>query len=191
MNYSGRQLKNLNPTPSSKHKFNREIVRELLPAATRERLNGQNLSTHTVSRLSGLLDRVRKGAKTSSKGKKHKIDKEHRVQVRWLHYNRNTETFDTVRQKNGGGNRCIAYIASAPPNLNDLKIKASNLFFPEGKSVFAGPVDNMVRSICDITQTSIFDFPNNGTLDDFLKEKGNVPVHYILFYEFPTKRYNR
>jgi hypothetical protein len=44
--------------------------------------NGQNLSTRTVSRLSGLLDRVKKGAKTSSKGKKRKIDKEHRIQVR-------------------------------------------------------------------------------------------------------------
>ena len=156
-------------------------------APTSEQLNAQNLNTRTVSRLSGLLDRVRKGAKTSSKGKKRKIDKEHRIQVRWLHYNRNTKTFDSVRQKNGEGNRYIAYNASAPPNLNDLKIKASNLFFPEGSSVFAGPVDNMVLSICDITQTAIFDFPNNGTLDDFLKEKGMYPSTTYFFLRSQPK----
>ena len=134
-----------------------------------------------------LLDRVRKGAKTSSKGEKRKIDKEHCIQVRWLHYNRDTKTFDSVLQKNGEGNRYIAYNASAPPNLNDLKIKASNVFFSEGKSVFAGPVDNMVLSICDITQTAIFDFPNHGTLDDFLKEKGMYLSTTYLFQRSQPK----
>ena len=30
-------------------------------------------------------------------------------------------------------------------------------FFPGGNSAFAGPVDNIVLSICDITETAIFD----------------------------------
>ena len=38
----------------------------------------------TVSRLSGLLDRIR----GQSRGKKRKTDKEHRIQVRWIHYDK-------------------------------------------------------------------------------------------------------
>ena len=155
--------------------------------STGKRSSGQNLSSRTVSRLSGLLDRVKKGAKTSGKGKKRKIDKEHRIQVRWLHYNGKTKLFDSVRQKNGGGNRFVAYNASTPLTLNDLKIKASNLFFPEGNSVFAGPVDNMVLSICDITKTAIFDFPDDGTLDGYLKEKGLYPSTTYFFLRSQPK----
>ena len=121
-------------------------------------------STYIISMI---VDRVRSGSKTSSNGKKRKIDKEHRIQFRWIHYNGVTKTFETVRQKNGGGNRFIAYSASTAPHLKDLKLMASKLFFPEGKSVFAGSVDNMELSICDTTQTAIFDFPGEGTVDNF------------------------
>lgn len=108
------------------------------------------------------------------------------IQFRWLHYNKDTKTYDSVRQKNGGGNRFIAYSASTPPSLNDLKIKASMLYFPEGKSVFAGPVDNMVLSICDMTQTAIFEFPND-SLDNFLKEKGLYPSTTYFFLRSQPK----
>ena len=45
----------------------------------------------------------------------------------------------------------------------------------------------MVLSICDITQTAIFDFPNNGTLDDFLKEKGMYPSTTYFFLRSQPK----
>ena len=131
-----------------------------------------NLSSRTVTQLSGLLDRVRSNSKRPTNVKKRKIDKEHRIQVRWIHYNSATKTFETVRQRNGGGNRFIFYNASAPPNVKELKLLASKLFFPEGKSVFAGDVDDMQLDICDTTQTAIFEFRRAGTLDNFLKENG-------------------
>ena len=52
------------------------------PRTVSERQNPAGLSDRTVTRLSGLLDRVRSGSKTSSNGKKRKIDKEHRIQFR-------------------------------------------------------------------------------------------------------------
>ena len=41
-----------------------------------------SIQRSTVSRLSGLLDRIR----GQQKGKKRKIDKERRIQIRWIHY---------------------------------------------------------------------------------------------------------
>ncbi len=45
----------------------------------------------------------------------------------------------------------------------------------------------MVLSICDITQTAIFDFPDNGTLDDYLKEKGLYPSTTYFFLRSQPK----
>ncbi len=45
----------------------------------------------------------------------------------------------------------------------------------------------MVFSICDITQTAIFDFPDNGTLDDYLKEKGLYPSTTYFFLRSQPK----
>lgn len=59
---------------------------------------------------------------------------------------------------------------------------ASKLFFPEGKSVFAGSVDNMELSICNTTQTAIFYFPGEGTVDNFLKENGLYPSTTYLYF---------
>ena len=57
-----------------------------------------------LSRLSGLLNRMRKGGGKESSSKKRKVVKEHRIQVRWLHYDPPKKAFVPVRQKNGGGN---------------------------------------------------------------------------------------
>ena len=67
-------------------------------------------SSRTVTRLSGLLNRIRHGSSGKSNStKKRKIEKQHRVQVRWMHYDQIKKTFVAVRQKNGGGNRFITY----------------------------------------------------------------------------------
>ena len=39
-------------------------------------------------------------------------------------------------------------IALEPTTVGEIKQKASALFFPEGKSAFAGPVDDMLLSGC-------------------------------------------
>ena len=49
-----------------------------------------NSNQRTVSRLSGLLDHIR----GQSKGKKKKTDKEHRIQVRWIHYNNESKVLE-------------------------------------------------------------------------------------------------
>ena len=99
----------------------------------------------TERRLSGLLDRIRK----QPKGKKRKIrDKENRIQMRWIHFNDRSKVFVPVRQRNGGGNRFISYNALEPPTVDEIKQKARALFFPDGKSAFAGPVDDMLLDVC-------------------------------------------
>ena len=94
-----------------------------------------NSNQRTVNRLSGLLERIR----GQPKGKKRKTDKEHRIQVRWIHYNEDSKLFVPVRQKNGGGNRFVAYSALEPPTVEDLKEKASALFSPTGKVISLAP----------------------------------------------------
>ena len=87
-------------------------------AATREP------NQRTVSRLSGLLDRIR----GQSRGKKRKSNKEHGIQVRWIHYAKKSEVFVPVRQKKGGGNRFVSYTAPEPPTVEELKQKATAFF---------------------------------------------------------------
>ena len=89
-------------------------------------------SSRTVNRLSGLLNRMRNNSSNSS-NKKRRIVKEHRIQVRWSHYDEKKKEFITVRQKNGGGNRFIPYTDEEPLRLETLTEKACTLFFPDGK----------------------------------------------------------
>ena len=77
-------------------------------ASTSSKAACREADQRTASRLSGLLDRIR----GQSRGKKRKTDKEHRIQVRWIHYDEQSEIFVPVRQKNGGGNQFVAYTAS-------------------------------------------------------------------------------
>lgn len=85
-------------------------------------------SSRTVNRLSGLLNRIRHGSGRDSSNKKRKIVKEHRIQVRWLHYDERKKKFTSVRQKKGGGNRFIAYTDTEPLTLEDLTEKACAFF---------------------------------------------------------------
>jgi len=148
-----------------------EIRRQGESASTSSKAATSEPNQRTVSRLSGLLDRIR----GQSRGKKRKTDKEHRIQVRWIHYDKKSEVFVPVRQKNCGGNRFVAYTASEPSTVEELKQKATTLFFPDGKSAFAGPVDDMLLDICDTTQTAIIRFPGEGTIESYLKENGLYP----------------
>ena len=108
--------------------------------STSSKAASREANQRTASRLSGLLDRIR----GQSRGKKRKTDKEHRIQVRWIHYDEQSESFVPVRQRNGGGNRFVAYTALEPPTVEEVKQKATALFFPDGKSAFAGSVDDML-----------------------------------------------
>ena len=130
-------------------------------ASTSSKAVRREANQRTASWLPGLLEHIR----GQSRGKKRKTDKEHRIQVRWIHYDEQSEIFVPVRQKNGGGNRFVAYTASEPPTVEQLKQKATALFFPHGKSAFAGSVDDMLLDICDTTQTAIIRFPGEGTIE--------------------------
>ena len=57
-----------------------------------------SFSSRTVGRLTGLLNRMRNGGGKESSSKKGKITKEHRIQVRWLHYDQCKKNFVTVRR---------------------------------------------------------------------------------------------
>ena len=65
-----------------------------------ETSNRSTGTERTVNRLSGLLSRIRNrtGAGTTSR-KKTKMDKEHRIQIRWLHYDKDKEKFTPVRNR--------------------------------------------------------------------------------------------
>ena len=52
----------------------------------------RSFSSQTVNRLSGLLNRIRNHGSNSS-NKKCKIVKEHRIQVRWSHYDERKKEF--------------------------------------------------------------------------------------------------
>lgn len=76
--------------------------------------------------------------------------------MRWLYYDERKKKFTSVRQKNGGGNRFIAYTDTKPLTLEDLTEKACTLFFPNGKNSFAGRLEEMNTWICDTTEGAIF-----------------------------------
>ena len=140
----------------------------------------RSFSSRTVNRLSGLLNRIRNhGSKSSNK--KRKIVKEHRIQVRWSHYDERKKEFSTVRQKNGGGNRFIPYTDEEPLTLETLTEKARALFFPDGENNFAGGIQEMNTWICNASGVAVFDFPDEGTVDDYLKKNGLYPSATYFF----------
>ena len=53
--------------------------------------------------------------------------------------------------------------------------RACALFFPGGKNNFAGHIEEMNKWICDATGVAIFDFPDEGTMEDYLKSNGLYP----------------
>ena len=55
-----------------------------------------SFSSRTVGRLSGLLNRMSKGGGKESSSKKRNVVKEHRIQVRWLHYDPHKKAFVPV-----------------------------------------------------------------------------------------------
>lgn len=136
-----------------------------------------SIQRSTVSRLSGLLDRIR----GQQKGKKRKIDKERRIQIRWIHYGEKSQAFIPVRRKNAGGNRFASYSSSEAPTVEELKNKASALSFPDGKSPFSGQAHVMLLDVCDTTQTVIFEFIGDGTVNSYLNERGLYPSTTYLY----------
>ena len=133
-----------------------------------------------MNRLTGLLNRIRNHGNNSS-NKKRKIVKEHRIQVRWSHYDERKKEFSTVRQKNGGGNRFIPYTDEEPLKLENLTEKAWALFFPDGENKFAGRIQEMNTWICNASRVAVFDFPDGGTVDDYLKKNGLYPSSTYFF----------
>ena len=140
----------------------------------------RSFSSRTVNRLTGLLNRIRNHGSNSS-NKKRKIVKEHRIQVRWSHYDERKKEFSTVRQKNGGGNRFIPYTDEEPLKLETLTEKARALFFPDGENNFAGRIQEMNTWICNASGVAVFDFPDEGTVDDYLKKNGLYPSSTYFF----------
>ena len=133
---------------------------------------------HMLNRMSDLVNRIRSRSQSStssgSKTKKRKMErvKEHRIQVRWSHWNKAKCELMPVKQKNGGGNRYIVY--TDPPSLllGELKQKAIDLFFPSGKNKYGGSADILSFTLCDATQAPVHEFPWDETLNDYLKENG-------------------
>ena len=89
-----------------------------------------------------------------------------------MHYDQIKKKFVTVRQKNGSGNRFITYTDADPLKMEELVNRACALFFPGGKNIFAGHIDERNKWICETTGVAIFDFPGEGTVEDYLKSNG-------------------
>ena len=75
---------------------------------------------------------------------KSKIVKEHRIQVRWLHYDTSEKKLTSVRQKNGGGNRFIAYADTDSLKLKDL-VENSPTVPSSGKPKIATPLVSQIH----------------------------------------------
>jgi len=101
--------------------------------------------------------------------------------VRWSHYDERKKEFSTVRQKNGGGNRFISYTDEEPLKLETLTEKARTLFFSDGENSFAGRIQEMNTWICDASGVAVLDFPDEGTVDDYLKKNGLHPSSTYFF----------
>ena len=134
-------------------------------------------SNRTVNRLSGLIARIghRKSDDHSQRKRKSAVIKEHRIQVRWHHYDKTSRKYLPVRQKNGGGNRFVEYLSSNPPTLDDILNRASRLYFPGGKNKFAGQLVNLKKVITDSSGEVIVTFPEAGTVSDYLNANGMYP----------------
>ncbi len=138
--------------------------------------------SRTVNRLSGLLQRIRnrRGGAASSNRKKAKIDKQHRIQIRWLHYNEDKNKYAPVRNRYGGGNRYLTYMDSDPLTLQQIQDRACELFFPKGKSHF-GLLEGMSRVVTNSAGEVIYSFPGCGTIADYLNENGLYPSLTYLY----------
>ena len=101
--------------------------------------------------------------------------KEHRIMIRWLHFDEEKGQYLPVRQKNGGGNRFIKYLSSDPPTLPDILERASELYFRGGKNKFAGDFNNLSTVIADSTGEQIEEFPGEGTVTNYLSHNGLCP----------------
>ena len=76
--------------------------------------------------------------------KKKTIVKEHGIQVRWLHYDTSEKKLTSVHQKNGGGNRFIAYADTDSLKLKDL-VENSPTVPPSGKPKIATPLVSQIH----------------------------------------------
>eukprot|EP00794_Sanderia_malayensis_P002363 gene2363-2724_t len=140
-----------------------------------------------VNRLSGLLSRIQQGR--SSGSKKRKADKEHRIQIRWLHYDSIKKKFAPVKQKHGGGNRFLTYTDSEPLSMADVLDKSCSLFFPGGRSNHGGRLEALNKTLCDPAKEVISEFPDGGSVSDYLETKGLYPSTTYLYLRTKQKNF--
>ena len=94
-------------------------------------------------RLSGLLNKIR--TKNNSAPKQKTIK---RVQIKWYRYDENVEAYQLVRINQGGGCRFIE--VNEDSNVNDLRYKATDLFFDDSfKNAYGENIMDCTFSICD------------------------------------------
>ena len=98
--------------------------------------------------------------------------------MRWPHYDERKKEFSTVRQKNGGGNRFVPYTDKEPLKL---ETRTRTLFFPDGENNFAGRIQETNTWICNTSGVAVFDFPDDRTIDDYLKKNGLYPSSTYFF----------
>ena len=132
--------------------------------------------------MSGLLHRIRNrgGGAAGTSRKKPKTDKQHRIQIRWLHYDEDKNKYVPVRSRHGGGNRYITYMDSEPLTLQQIQHRACELFFPKGKSHF-GLLQDMSRVVANSSGDVVHSFPGCGTIADYLNENGLYPSLTYLY----------
>lgn len=138
----------------------------------------QSRQTRTQTRMSKILDKIRQGKSSNTRPR---VDKEHRLQVRWLHYNTSKKDFVQVKQKKGGGHRFICYYDSESLTLKGIEEKATALFFPKCSNNFAGKMSEMSVTQCDSTGVAIFNFPGAGTVGEYFKANGLYPSSTYFF----------
>ena len=102
--------------------------------------------------------------------------------MRWSNYDERKKEFSTVRQKNGGGNCFVPYTDKEPFKLETRTDKVRTLFFPDGENNFVGRIQETNTWICNASGVAVFDFPDDRTVDDYLKKNGLYPSSTYFFF---------
>ena len=118
---------------------------------------GSKKDEERQARKASLIDQLLEQKKTSSGGsgskrksesqagsKKQKQKSSKKVQIGWMHYNKEQQRYVPVRMAKGGGARDIDMPVDA--NIEHVKESSASLFFPNGTSYF-GKLDEMELNV--------------------------------------------
>lgn len=121
---------------------------------------GESKDSKTRRLLEAFLSRKKKKLQSSKKVvSSHPVmsvkEKIRKVQLGWLHWNKKTEKFQSVRMIKGGGSREVDMPLEA--TVDEITAKSVRLFFPNGSSKFYGKGQSMEFGLANFKTEPIGD----------------------------------